>query len=133
MSDKTDALIDKNEWAMTTPLADALRAEIAAIEAERNAARADTTRAMQTLCRAVGVSEEPDESGWPQLLEGIAALRARIAELEARLTPVKFSERKPEAGQKGTPWIPDPLESDDVYLRLHYPCWLPMPPAPEVV
>ena len=72
------------------------------------------------------------------------ALRARIAELEERLTPVKFSERKPEAGQVvllwnsfyknwiiGKPWIPDPLESDDDYLRLHYPCWLPLPPAPE--
>ena len=64
----------------------------------------------------------------------IIKLRARIAELEARLTPVKFSERKP-------PLVGRYLYFHKQYRRWYeemwpydpnkFTHWLPLPPAPE--
>ena len=66
------------------------------------------------------------------------ALRARIAELEAQLTPIPFSERTPDrygtfmfysrAGWWSSAWYSDITQ--EIILR-EYTHWLPLPPAPE--
>ena len=68
----------------------------------------------------------------------IIKLRARIAELEAQLTPIPFSERTPDrygtfmfysrAGWWSSAWYSDITQ--EIILR-EYTHWLPLPPAPE--
>lgn len=74
---------------------------------------------------------------------GERELHAEVERLRAELVPVPFSQRYPDDGQliliwdayfekwqMGAPWKSANDGTDDTYLKMHYPFWFPVPPAP---
>ena len=125
-----------------------LRARIAELEA-RNANQANMVEIITAMLNRVDIAlHDPDRSDdekWDALddilkavpqsaTDYVLTLECRIAELEAYLTPVKFSERKP-------PLVGRYLYFHKQYRRWYeemwpydpnkFTHWLPMPPAPE--
>ncbi len=77
------------------------------------------------------------------LRDQIEPLRAENERLRAELVPVPFSQRYPDDGQLiliwdaylekwqlGGPWKSANDGTDDTYIKMHYPFWFPVPPAP---
>lgn len=113
--------------------------EAVVLEAEAHRLRAENETLRERLIEYQQAAKM-DEA--PVLRDELQQARARIAELEARLTPVKFSEREPEEAGRyqvvpanswqwtTTYWNPESVEIREYVLR-EYAYWLPIPPAPE--